>query len=45
MRYRITCADADRRAFVLNGIFPSDWAAIDYAVSQGALVALPKRVR
>ena len=44
MRYRITCADAQHHRFVLTGIFPNDWAAIDFAIGQGAAVAVPHRV-
>lgn len=44
MRYRIACTDERRRPFVLDGIFPNDWAAIDFAIAQGAAVAVPRRV-
>lgn len=44
MRYRITCTDEQHRRFVLDGIFPSDWAAIDFAIAHGAVAALPRRV-
>lgn len=44
MRYRITCVSTDQRRFVLEGIFPSDWAAIDHAIEQGAAIALPHRI-
>jgi hypothetical protein len=44
MRYRITCTTEDRQRFVLAGIFPNDWAAIEFAISQGAALAIPHRV-
>lgn len=44
MRYRITCTDARHHRFVLDGIFPNDWAAIDYALARGAVAALPRRL-
>lgn len=44
MRYRITCIATDLSRFVLEGIFPSDWAAIDHAIERGAAIAVPHRV-
>lgn len=44
-QYRIRCAAPDGRRFDLEGVFPSDWLAIEHALDQGAAVAIPRMVQ
>jgi hypothetical protein len=41
--YVVLCVGMEGRQFRFEGIFASDWDAIDSALDQGALFALPQR--
>jgi hypothetical protein len=43
--YVVRCVGESGRHFQIRGIFGSDWDAIDCALEQGAMFALPRRQR